>query len=345
MKFKILSLAVFSALMLSACGGGSSDSSNNTSTSNNSTSNNSSTNNSNNTNTAQQWETVRIDYWYDSYTQAADFSLENTLITLVDGKSYADIEADEDTNEIYLTEQGEYQTFGPTNSRYGALMGEMTFINNQIKLSPYSAIGSTGLEFTTTVNQRNIAGESVLATVDPELNWNLDYPQYSVKYPDAINTKLKAYQALKFPAGSTCLQETEYSNNQEYLLLSEAENVYQQNFNEFVERFTNQTVQNYFKLTKFKNALAYHYSPDETEANAFTGYTQYKGAYYTSSKETAGVESNLANDIQLDKEQINQSNMSTDEKAARLTKADGLNKGCDLYNSVAANYLKQNLKF
>lgn len=344
MKFKILSLAVFSALMLSACGGGSSDSSNNTSTSNNSTSSNSSTNNSNNTNTAQQWETVRIDYWYDSYTQAVDFGVLNTKITLADGKAYATFDADDDTNEIYLTEQGEYQTFGPTNS-YGALIGQMNFINNQIKLRPYSAIGSTGLEFTTTVAQRNIAGESVLSTVDPDLNWNLDYPQYSVKYPDAINTKLKAYQALKFPAGSTCLQETEYSNNQEYLLLSEAEDVYQQGFNEYATAFASQTGQKYFKYTKFNNALAYHYSHDETEAHAFSGYTQYKGAYYTSSKETAGVESNLANDIQSEKERINQMNMSADEKTARLTKVDDLNKGCDLYNSVAANYLKQNLKF
>ena len=80
MKFKILSLAVFSALMLSACGGGSSDSSNNTSTSNNSTSSNSSNNNSNNTNTAQQWETVRIDYWYDSHTQAVDFGVLKALL-------------------------------------------------------------------------------------------------------------------------------------------------------------------------------------------------------------------------------------------------------------------------
>ena len=344
MKFKILSLAVFSALMLSACGGGSSDSSNNTSTSNNSTSSNSSNNNSNNTNTAQQWETVRIDYWYDSHTQAVDFGVLNTKITLADGKAYATFDADDDTNEIYLTEQGEYQTFGPTNS-YGALIGQMNFINNQIKLRPYSAIGSTGLEFTTTVAQRNIAGESVLSTVDPDLNWNLDYPQYSVKYPDEINTKLKAYQALKFPAGSTCLQETEYSNNQEYLLLSEAEDVYQQDFNEYATAFASQTGQKYFKYTKFNNALAYHYSHDETEAHAFSGYTQYKGAYYTSSKETAGVESNLANDIQSEKERINQMNMSADEKTARLTKVDGLNKGCDLYNSVAANYLKLNLKF
>ena len=38
-------------------------------------------------------------------------------------------------------------------------------------------------------------------------------------------------------------------------------------------------------------------------------------------------------------------NVSADEKTARLTKPDGLNKGCDLYNSVAANYLKLNLKF
>lgn len=221
----------------------------------------------------------------------------------------------------------------------------MTFINNQIKLRPYSAIGSTGLEFTTTVAQRNIAGESVLSTVDPDLNWNLDYPQYSVKYPDEINTKLRAYQALKFPAGSTCLQETEYSNNQEYLLLSEPEDVYQQGFNEYATAFSSQTGQKYFKYTKFNNALAYHYSHDETEAHAFSGYTQYKGAYYTSSKETAGVESNLANDIQSEKERINQMNVSVDEKTALLTKADGLNKGCDLYNSVAANYLKQNLKF
>ncbi|MEG0030527.1 hypothetical protein [Acinetobacter sp.] len=344
MKFKILSLAVFSALMLSACGGGSSDSSNNTSTSNNSTSSNSSNNNSNNTNTAQQWETVRIDYWYDSHTQAVDFGVLNTKITLADGKAYATFDADDDTNEIYLTEQGEYQTFGPTNS-YGALIGQMTFINNQIKLRPYSAIGSTGLEFTTTVAQRNIAGESVLSTVDPDLNWNLDYPQYSVKYPDEINTKLKAYQALKFPAGSTCLQETEYSNNQEYLLLSEAESEYKQRFNEHVEWFTNQIAQNYIKLTKFKDALAYHYSHDGTVENAHSGYAQYKDAYYTSSKEAAGVESNLANDIQSEKERINQMNVSADEKAARLAKADGLTKGCDLYNSVAANYLKQNLKF
>lgn len=340
MKFKILSFAIFSALMLSACGG-SSDSSNSTSTSNNSTTTDSSNNNSN---TAQQWEIFRIDYWYDQLNQFGDFNVLNTQITLVDGKAYATLDADDDTNEIYLTTQGEYQTFGPTHSRYGTLMGEMTFSNNQLKLRPYSASGSTGLEFTSTVSKRDISGESMLATVDPELNWNLNYPQYSVKYSDEINTKLKAYQALKFPAGSTCLLETQYSNNQEYLLLAEKDDEYQRLFKEYTERFTNQTKQEYFKLTKFKNVLAYHYSPDGTEANAFIGYAQYKDSYYSSSKVNAGVESNLADDIQSEKDLIT-NNMSTEEKNARLAKADGLNKGCDLYNPIAASYLEQNLKF
>ncbi len=332
MKFK-LSTFLISSAMLAACGGGGSSDSN---------TQEEIVNPSDSTKTPQIWETVRIE-------RDEDYNLRVTgsRMTFIDGKAYAIIKDEnaQETNELYLTENGEYQTFGPVNSNYGALMGDMTFINNQIKLYPYSQNGSKGFELTTTVKELNLEGENVLAVVDPKLNWQLDYPQYSRStYPENVQSKLIALQKLKFPAGSVCLQETEYSNNQDYLLLTIDGNDYQKSFEQNVKSFDNQTEPGWMKkITGFNTAIAYHNKDSIKDENAYSGYAQYQNKYYPSFLENQRVEFNLSQSIEENKQQA-QLATTAEEKSARLIYAESLNKGCDTYNTVAAAYLDKHLK-
>ena len=112
MKLKNLSLAIFSALMLSACGGGSS-----------SNSNGGKTGTGNTTLTKpdfQQWSSFYIDEYSDS-----DLNYEIEQLTFDQGNVY--IKVDETTgwdesDTFSLTENGLYDT-GNIHTKYGQLNG------------------------------------------------------------------------------------------------------------------------------------------------------------------------------------------------------------------------------
>lgn len=338
MNIKLLSLSLISTLMLSACGG----SDNNDQKNQNNTQNPNIDSNQNLT--TQHWENFRLDQVYDSTGNIENFEVINTQFNIVNGKLYA-IYTDTENNEFYLTQEGEYRGFGPINNSYGAEVGDITVSDTQFKIRPYSPIGSKGLEFTQTHSKLDISGQSVLAALDPDLNWQIKYPQYvesSSALSDQLIAKLKSYQALTFPQGSTCLHETEYANNQSYLVLTDLED--QASFDADAKEYA-ELNKNYFKYTNFYNSVAYLYSYNGTESNANNGIATYKGLYYDTYKENAGIEFNLDKEIQTNKDLIAQSNYSNEEKSARLEAEDGMHKGCDLYNDVAIKFLKNNIKF
>lgn len=343
MKIKLLSLAVLTSLGLIGCGGGSNN--DDPKNSNNNQDSNTSVD-SNPSSTLQQWETFRLDELKDNNDQIENYKKLNAQFNIINGKLYAIFdESDEyqDMNEFYLTQNGQYRGYGPTHNLYGKEVGDIVVTSTQFKIQPYSDIGSKGLEFLQTHKQLDISDKSVLAALDPMLSWNLKYSEWSPKLPELVNNKLKSYQALNFPKGSTCLQISEHANNQEYLtLLDQAD---QSSFEQYAEEFSDRLNKNYFKYSNFNTAIAYHYSYDADERSANSGITEYKGMYYHSEIEHAGVEYNLAQDMQEQKNYIAQSSYSTDEKAAMNELITGFNNSCDFYNNVAIKYLKDNIKF
>ena len=156
MKLKNLSLAIFSALMLSACGGvhlliqmaG--------------TGTGTGTGTGNTTLTKpdfQQWSSFYIDEYSDS-----DLNYEIEQLTFDQGNIY--IKVDETTGwdeseTFYLTENGLYD-HGSTHATYGKLQGTITANATTWKQVPYSPINSTGLSSTLTFKVFDISGKKLL---------------------------------------------------------------------------------------------------------------------------------------------------------------------------------------
>lgn len=336
MKFKTLSFAVLTSLSLIGCGGGS-DSSNST---------NQNANGSNGTqpNTQiTQWSNFRIDYDYANNLQVnTSLDLTSAEFNIVNGKLYAVLD-NYDDQEIYLTTSGEYRSMGPIHSQYGGLLGDITVQNDQFNIRPYSAINSTGLIFTQDNKKIDISGKPMLVTVDPHLNWNVNFPQITtVKFDNALLSKLRDYQKTTFPKGSICLQERKYTNNQRYLTLLQTSNNDKQTFDDYSSYYLNNY--NYVKLTQYFNSTAYLPSYDKTIENAQDGVANYQGQYYQAYLDHKGTEYDLAMNIKDVKDIANGPNLSAEVKAAYLSYANDLNQGCDLYNDVAIQFLKQNFK-
>lgn len=347
MKFKTLSFAVLTSLSLIGCGGSdnNSDNSTNTNTGNNNNSNpNGSTGSGTQPNNQiTQWSNFRTDY---NYTNNVNISLDlsSAQFNIVNGKLYAVLD-DYDDQEIYLTTSGEYLAMGPIDSKYGALLGDISVKNNQFTIYPYSKIGSTGLVFTQENQTIVLDGKPVLVAVDPYLNWDVNYPQFSYhKFDPAFLNTLKSYQKLSFPKGSVCLQETKYTNNQAYLTLFKSSNDNKQMFEDYAASYLNNVNHHYAKLTQFFNSTAYLYSYDQTTENAHDGVANYQGNYYATYLENKGAEYDLAAYIQDAKDQATDPTLSADEKAAHQALANDLSQSCDLYNDVAIQFLKQNIK-
>lgn len=339
MNIKTLSLAILTSFSLIACGGGS-DHKNSDSSSDNDHSNNTTTPPSN---SITQWSNFRLDYDNQNPTNTY-LNIINVQFSIANGKLYAELE-DYDEQEIYLTTTGEYLGIGPINSQYGALLGDITVNDDQFIIQPYSQIGSKGLTFTQDNKKIDLSNKSVLAAVDPYINWNVNYPQYSSQtFDPAFLSQLKGYQKLTFPQGSVCLQEEKYSNNQTYLHLYQSSDDNKQTFDRYAADYANHVNQSYIKFTQYFNATAYLYTPDSNAENAQDGVAEYQGQYLDAYLEKQGIEYNLAESIQEAKDHANQSNISAEDKSAYNAFADGLSQGCDLYNDVAIKFLKQNIK-
>ena len=267
-----------------------------------------------------------------------------TEFNIVNGQLYAVLN-DYDDQEIYLTNTGEYLGIGPIHSQYGALLGNIQINNDQFTIQPYSQTGAKGLIFNQENKRIDLSGKPVLVALEPYLNWNVNYPAYSSNTFEAgFLSKLKDYQKLTFPQGAVCLQETKYTNNQDYLTLFQSSNDNKKLFEDYATAYLNNVYHQYVKITQYLNATAYLYSYDQDPTNADYGVAEYQGRYYAAYKEAKGVEYDLAAYIQEAKDNAADPTLSAEEKAAYLAYANDLSQGCDLYNDVAIQFLKQNIK-
>lgn len=264
-------------------------------------------------------------------------------ITIANGVLYNTNVFNEE-NIIYLTKNGEFHQYGPLNSNYGYEMGKVEFDGLVLKISIHSPIQSQGFIKTITNKEINLEGENVLVSIDPELNWQISEPIYSKStLNNATLQKLKSIQNLKFPTGAKCLQTVTEHLNQEYLQLEVSSQNYKSQFEIILDDYNQQ--QNgassikynpISKFTQFFGSTTYLNQYDE-------GYTLYNGKYYTTEKKDLGFDFVHAEFIQ---DSIDEANHFKDpvEKAARLNYAESYKKECDLYNAVAADFIKKNIK-
>ena len=340
MNLKTLSIAISTSLMLIACGGGSSS---NNDVRNDNNANAPTDNNSSQNNQITRWSSFLLDYTHQNYINTG-LDLINNEFNIVNGKLYGVME-DYDDQEVYLTTNGEYLGIGPIHSQYGALLGDITVSNDQFAIRPYSKIGSSGLIFTQNNKRIDLTGKPVLVTVSPDINWDAHYPEYSNNKIDAaLLSKLKDYQKLTFPKGSVCLQQSKYTNNQAYLTLFQSSTDNKLRFENITTDYLNNVDTNYLKFTQYFNSIAYLYSYDKSQENAQGGVALYDGQYLSAYLERQGVEYDLSATIQEIKDAANDPDNTAEDKAAYLSYADDLSQGCDLYNDVAIQFLKQNIK-
>lgn len=91
-----------------------------------------------------------------------DLETINTEFNIVNHKLYIVLD-NYDENEFYLTKDAEYRGFGPIHHHYAAEVGDITLSNDQFKISPYSAVGSKGLEFTQNTKKIEISAQNAIA--------------------------------------------------------------------------------------------------------------------------------------------------------------------------------------
>ncbi len=220
MKIKAISFAILSSLLLTACGGGDSKSSNTNPSG--TTDNNTPGNGSTNTTSDQSWSSFFIDQIYFGPNDGALGSDEDH-ITIQDGKYYTKntntLSKDDSGHSMIVTQNGVYED-GDVHAEYGTYIGSAKVSDNKWTLTPYSKIGSSGLQFIHSYKKIDIGGKSFNEIINPYDAWVLKH-DLTGTYPisSTVQRFYTANNATKFPNGSTCLQLDTIENNQEYIEL------------------------------------------------------------------------------------------------------------------------------
>lgn len=333
MKLKNLSLAIFSALMLSACGGGSSSNSNG-----GKTGTGTGTGTGNTTLTKpdfQQWSSFYIDEYSDS-----DLNYEIEQLTFDQGNIY--IKVDETTGwdeseTFYLTENGLYD-HGSTHATYGKLQGTITANATTWKQVPYSPINSTGLSSTLTFKVFDISSKNIAQVLSPEHYVNLKYNLLDT-YPMGEKGE-DFYRVLSnsiFPTGSTCIQFQTIDNSQKYIEL------YKYSLEDYVQDYLKLEWADISKDSKyakhtFKDAIAYLDLREDQQ----WGLAEYKSKYYEVDYHPAGEKYNIKNILAASKALVNSA--SAQDKPALQEYATLQENACTLFNNIASEELRKQIK-
>lgn len=332
MKIKILSFAVLSSIMLAACGGGSSS---------NDSSNNNTGNGQNGGNTSVsngQWTS------YDFYTNQKDgYFIDKEVLTLKDGKAYS---KESSTNPSYhsyksltVTSDGLYdEVNAPLDTQLGHYSGTIQASNTQWTLTPYSSIGSKGLQYISKYKTLNLSGKNLLEAISP-IHYYAITQNLTDKFPIEANL-LNLYtdiSKIKFPEGSSCLQQQEFSNTQEYIDLFN-DNVQQNGLAESWLKFKNDKTTT---LRNFKDTTAY-FNINVVGGYPY-GYALYKNSYYSAYLKFKGIEFNLNESLKYDEEKLK--NGTAEEKLRATYHLASTKVYCDLYDEKAAQAIASTVKF
>ena len=327
MKIKVLSFAIISTLLLTACGGG-----------DDSTSASNDGGEKPDTSANQTWHNIYIDESYSGPNEGK-LGYNEDVMTLLDGKSYSKntntLYQDDNTDRSFIvTQDGVYED-GDVNATYGVRTGNITISDNTWTMIPYSKIGSTGLKFTNTYKSINLDGKSLSQTINPYDMWAIknglteDYP---------VSTLMQNFYAknidTKFPKGSTCLQLVKESGNQEYIELQNAtEN------NSSVENIWNKLAANPESEKKlYKDTTAY-ISYANSEADTFAKYKDkfFSGHYY--SKGTSFLFEDMIKELIDDS-----SHLTGQDKLIANEYIDAAKNECMLYNDTASKTIHSSIQ-
>lgn len=333
MKIKLLSFTILSSIMLTACGGGSSsNNSSQPSSSNDQTSGNTSN---------QQWTS------YDFYTDQKDgYFIDKEVLTVKDGKAYSKETSTDPSYHSYkgitVTSDGLYdEVNAPVDAQLGHYSGTIQASNTQWTLSPYSSIGSKGLQYTQKYTTLNLSGKNLLEVLSPA-----DYYAITRNLTDKYPVKhylLDLYaniSKVKFPEGSSCLQLQEFSNTQEYLDLdADLKNKEQQNqLAQGWLEFKNDTTTT---LRNFKDTTAY--LKENTNSDSPYGYALYKNNYYSAFLTPKGLEFNMNEWLKSYQDDLKTG--TAEEKAYANYVIAATQNICHLYNAKAAQTIASTVKF
>ena len=328
MKIKLLSFAVLSSILLSACGGGSSGSDSNTggSTGGGSTSG------------SQQWTSYEIGTTATGPNQEK-MVIDKDVTTIKDGKTYYKNTNSlnlEDMYSITVTASGLYDDVNaPVDNTLGRLIGTTTIQNNRWSFTPYSSIGSKDLTLNTQYKTIDLSGKPLLQFLAPADYLIITKGITNIKTID--NTTLNFYKTFAnatFPAGSTCMQVQSMENNAEHLELY-ADLTDQDEQNYYKEQWNDYRVSQHSILKNMKDTTAYLQSEDDET----TGYALYKNQYYGADLVTKGSEFNIN-----DYKKLLDAYYKDKKDTAELLKT-ALDSSCHYYNPTAAQSISTAVKF
>lgn len=330
MKFKALSFAIFSAFMLTACGGGSSSDSNggNTGTG-------TGTGNTTLTKPAfQQWSSFYIDEYSDS-----DLNYEIEQLTFDQGNVY--IKVDETTGwdeseTFYLTENGLYDT-GNIHTKYGQLNGAIRTNATTWQLAPYSSINSKDLQTTIKFKEIDISGKNIAPLLSPINYLTLKYNLLDTYTMGELGEKFYTLTSdAKFPANSKCIQFQDISNSKEYIELYKY-SLEEEDYLKTEWASVSTDSKNYSKKT-FKDAIAYLDLREDQQ----WGLAEYKSKYYEVDYHPAGKEYDFKN-LLSELQSLITSAKDNKEKQVRQELYNLTQNACNAFNDVASNEIRKQM--
>ena len=336
MKIKILSLWVFSAFILTACGGGS-----DSSPSFNSSSPESSNNTPQNGNKPadQVLTQIYMSEMSDDTTQKI-LGYDIDTITIKDGQYYTKNENNLGYNQeadmsFLVTADGVYED-GPKHPTYGVNIGSVTGSPANFTLKPYSKIASKGLTFNQSYKTIDLSNKSLSEVINPYNAWVIKNNLTS-QFPisDTLSRFYNASAATKFPAGSQCFQLTKSENNQEHIeLYNDTKN--QKNVMDIWNQEANKIAADTQKKI-FKDTTAFITS----QHPQYDTYAKFQSDFYAGDYYSKGIDFLLSDEISNMKEDINQnSDLTAEEKANVLEYINITNNLCTVYNNTATETIR-----
>lgn len=325
MKFKTLSLAIFSVFALAACGGGGSSGNNSPETGSGSGSG--SVDN-------QIWSIYSSSYWEgsDNLFDKMHFNIQNNNIYLnIDYLSNNN--DDYDLKWIifdYLTDEGLY-TPALNKTEYGYKFANLISKNDsQWVFTPASSQNFNGLKLTQNFEVVNLTGK--------EIGYYIDTFNYLSGADTTLATKLGTfpsfyYSKLKgktFPQGSTCLRLKTSSSSKNYVeLYGDYNNDYDPT-ESLDDTYTIQNIASYPVYISKNQPVNYD----------FDAYVQFNQNYRYGSYYKSGTTYTLANDIKDYQAYLDEAiqNYGKDSLEAKIETnyVEAIKNECSLFNNIAS---------
>ena len=321
MIIKTLSVVICTSLMLSACGGGSSEST------------------STNTNQSQPSDQTWTSFGINSYTSNPKLNYLTVTRAIKQGNEYYKINAlTNQPTETYITTNGVYEHGPITND--GRLTGKINKTDTTIERVAYSEIGSSGLKFTSKIKTLNVSGKNIAETLHP---YHYYAAKYNAEHTQGINQAYLILSNFTFPENSVCYRKTHEMANENYLQLFQPpiDVDSEQYAQSLKDSWDAHTLDSEFSRLFFKNTEAYIHRIYDGGVALHQG--QHKPAqYFTLAKmaENFAVPQDMKNNSSID---VFKTYISTDQDKVDAL-INSLENSCDYFNETASKALHKALE-